>query len=65
MHKTRRYSIEVKDIATGAPVMFTAVDWDAEEKRVALAQIMRLTGAPLDCEFLDMVAPDHQQGRVD
>jgi hypothetical protein len=62
MDKTRRYSIEVKDTETGAPVMFTSVDWDDEDKRVALAQIMRLTGAPLDCEFLDMVAPEPKQG---
>ena len=62
MDKTRRYLIEIKDAATGSPVMFTSVDWDDEEKRVAFAQIMRLTDAPLDCEFLDMVAPEPKQG---
>ena len=50
MEKTRRYSIEVKDIETGAPVLATAAAWDAQDKRVALLHILRLAGAPLDWE---------------
>ena len=62
MEKTRRYSIEVKDIETGALVMVTAADWDAQDKRVALLQIMRLAGAPLDWDFLDVAAPEPKTG---
>ena len=56
MEKTRRYLIEVKDIETGAPVLATAAAWDAQDKRVALLQIMRLAGAPLDWEVVDATA---------
>lgn len=38
----------------------TGLDWDDHDKRIALAQIMRLAGVPGaagDC-FLDEVAPD-------
>ena len=59
--KTRRYTIEVKDIDTGQTAMLTAVDWTAGEKRFAVLQIMRLAGVTLggagNC-FLDQVAPD-------
>jgi len=58
MEKTRRYLIEVKDIETGAPVLATAAAWDAQDKRVALLQIMRLAGAPLDWEVVDVTAPE-------
>ena len=57
--KTRRYTIEVKDIDTGQTAMLTAVDWTAGEKRFALLQIMRVAGVPAaagDC-FLDQIAP--------
>ncbi len=40
---TRRYSIEIKD-PDNKSVLFTATDWTDEEKRVAVAQIMRLVG---------------------
>ena len=39
--KTRRYSIEIKD-PDNKPVLFTAVDWTDEERRIAVTQIMRL-----------------------
>jgi hypothetical protein len=39
---TRLYSIEVKDAATADTVIFTAVDWTEDEKRLALALIGRL-----------------------
>jgi len=49
--------ITVKDVATGQQVLFTAVDWDDDDKRAALAQIMRLFGASDVCGFLGEVAP--------
>lgn len=58
MEKTRRYSIEVKDIETGAQVLATAAAWDAQDKRVALLQIMRLAGAPLDWDVVEVAAPE-------
>ena len=42
--------------------MVTAADWDAQDKRVALLQIMRLAGAPLDWDFLDVAAPEPKTG---
>ena len=47
MAKQRRYSIEIKD-DTGKAVIFTAADWTDDEKRVAVAQVMRLAGLPDD-----------------
>jgi hypothetical protein len=40
-------------------VIFTVVDWTAEEKRVAVAQILRLTGIPEDVgqAFVDKIEP--------
>ena len=58
MEKTRRYSIEVKDIETGAAVLAAAATWNAQDKRVALLHIMRLAGAPLDWEVVDVAAPE-------
>jgi hypothetical protein len=46
MSKTRRYSIEIKDVATKKAVMFTVVDWDAQDLRAAIAQNMRLACPP-------------------
>jgi hypothetical protein len=47
MLKTRRYSIEIKD-PDNNPVLFAAVDWTEEERLIAVAQIMRLAGLPVD-----------------
>ena len=47
MPKTRRYSIEIKD-PDNNPVLFAAVDWTEEERLIAVAQIMRLAGLPVD-----------------
>jgi len=44
---TRRYSIEIKSIK-GGTVLFTAADWNDEERRTALAQIMRLESRTVD-----------------
>jgi len=62
MEKTRRYLIEVKDVETGAPVLATAAAWDAEDKRVALLQILRLAGAPLDWEIVEVTVPEPERG---
>ena len=64
MEKTRRYSIEVKDIETGVPVLATAAAWDAQDKRVALLHIMRLAGAPLDWDVVEVevAAPEPESG---
>lgn len=62
MEKTRRYLIEVKDIETGAPVLATAAAWDGQDKRVALLQIMRLAGAPLDWDVVEVAAPEPERG---
>ena len=45
MARTRRYSIEIKD-ANGKSVLFTTVHWDEEDRRAAVAQIVRLDGVP-------------------
>jgi hypothetical protein len=65
MPETRRYSIEIKDVASGKAVMFTAVDWDAQDLRTAIAQNMRLAGAPDNNCFIDVVArkPDPKRGK--
>jgi len=47
MPSTRRYSIEIKD-PDNKSVVFTAADWTEEEKRIAVAQILRLAGMPDD-----------------
>jgi hypothetical protein len=47
MEKTRRYSIEIKDIEDKT-TFFTAADWSDEELQIVVAQIMRLAGLPDD-----------------
>ena len=42
---TRRYSIEIKDVA-GRPLVFMDADWTDDEARAAVAQIIRLAGRP-------------------
>ena len=59
MAKQRRYSIEIKD-DTGKTVIFTAADWTDDEKRAAVAQVMRLAGLPDDnC----LTAPSPKRGK--
>jgi hypothetical protein len=43
--RTRRYSIEIKD-DQGKTVIFTAADWTDDERREAVAQVMRWAGLP-------------------
>jgi hypothetical protein len=43
--RIRRYLIDIKD-ATGRSIFFTAADWNDEERRAAIAQILRLDGMP-------------------
>jgi hypothetical protein len=52
MARTRRYSIEIKD-ANGKSVLFTAVHWDEEDRRAAVAQILRLNGVPEVYDFAE------------
>jgi hypothetical protein len=48
--ETRRYSIQIMDVASGDEVLFAAADWTAEDKGIAITQIMRLAGLPeTDC----------------
>ena len=57
--QTRRYSIRIFDIEADRDVIFTVVDWTDEEKRAAVAQVVRLAGIPEGAgeEFVDMMAP--------
>jgi hypothetical protein len=43
--RIHRYSIDVRD-AKGQSVFFTAADWNDDERRAAIAQILRLEGVP-------------------
>ena len=43
---TDRYSIEIKNLATGETVILTAVDMTDHEKSVVVRQLLRLSGAP-------------------
>jgi hypothetical protein len=56
----RRYAIEVTDVDTDQIELLIAADWTEEEKRIALAQILRLPGVPDD---IDLVAPDPKRGK--
>ena len=53
MAKQRRYSIEIK-VDTGKTVIFTAADWTDDERRVAVAQAMRLAGLPDTDSFTEL-----------
>ena len=57
--QTRRYSIKITELDTGEDVILTAVDWTAEEKRAAVAQVLRLVGIPEDAGdcFIEEIAP--------
>jgi hypothetical protein len=59
MSKVRRYAIEVADVDTDQIVLLTAVDWTEEQKREALAQILRLVGRPDGS-----TAPEPQRGKA-
>jgi hypothetical protein len=43
--RIHRYSIDVRD-AKGQSFFFTAADWNDDERRAAIAQILRLEGVP-------------------
>ena len=45
--RTRRYFIEIKD-PDNKSVVFTDAVWADEEKHIAVARILRLTGIPND-----------------
>jgi hypothetical protein len=46
MSDTRRYMIEITEAETGKVVIFTGADWTDDERRVAVAQVLRLAGLP-------------------
>ena len=52
MARARRYSIEIKD-ANGKSVLFTTADWDEEDRRAAVNQILRLDGVPEVNDFAE------------
>jgi hypothetical protein len=61
MAKQRRYSIEIKD-DTGKTVIFTAADWTDDERRIAVAQLMRLAGLPDTGCFTEPSKPKDAKG---
>ena len=52
--RTRRYFIEIKD-PDNKSVVFAAAVWTDEEKRIALARILRLAGIPNDNRLIQLV----------
>jgi hypothetical protein len=57
--RTRRYSIEIKD-AECRSVLFTVADWDEDDRRAAVAQILRLDGV---LEVYDFAKPSLEPKR--
>ena len=57
--ETRRYGIWIVDIEADRDVVSTVVDWTDDEKRMAIAQVMRWTGVSEDAgqDFVDMITP--------
>ena len=55
MRRTRRYSLQIKD-AKGSIVFAAAAVWDGDDRRVAVAKILRLDGVLEAPTF-----PDHRQ----
>ena len=54
---TRRYSIEIKDVA-GKPLVFINADWTDDEARAAVAQIIRLAGRPDESNLTSLAEPN-------
>jgi len=54
----RHYTIEVTDIESGQSLL-VAASWDEDDRRIALAQIMRLAGLPAGAgtDFLEEIPP--------
>ena len=44
VHSSDRYLIEIKDTETGEALMYEAVDWTDEQRRLFIVQVLRLTG---------------------
>jgi hypothetical protein len=57
MPTTRRYSIEIKDVA-GKPLVFINADWTDDEARAAVAQILRLAGRTDDSNLTRPAEPE-------
>jgi hypothetical protein len=54
---TRRYSIEIKDVA-GKPLVFINADWTDDEARAAVAQIIRLASRPDESYLISPPEPN-------
>jgi len=65
--QTRRYSIRLTDLESDTDVVFTVVVWTDEEKRAAVAQVVRMAGVPEGAgqDFDDMIAPHSRASRND
>ena len=57
--KPRKYAIKVTDMVSRKDLIFTVVDWTDDEKRVAVAQILRMAGLPEEVgrDFVEEVEP--------
>jgi len=57
--KPHKYAIKVTDMVGRKDLIFTVVDWTDDEKRVAVAQILRLAGLPEEVgrDFVEEVKP--------
>ena len=57
--ETRSYRIKVTDVARRKDVLITVASWTDEEKHVAVAQIARLAGVPVEAAdlFAREIAP--------
>jgi hypothetical protein len=53
----RRYMIEITEVETGRLVVFTAAGWTDNERRAAVAQILRLAGVPDGGRFIEADKP--------
>jgi hypothetical protein len=65
MSKTRRYLIEITDVASKKLLVFTGADWTDDERLIAVAQIMRLAGLPDDnCFTAPAAEPKRGRGKT-
>jgi hypothetical protein len=49
--------IEITEVETGRLVVFTAAGWTDNERRAAVAQILRLAGVPDGGRFIEADKP--------
>jgi hypothetical protein len=58
MPKSRRYLIEITELATGNIVAFTGADWTDDERRNAVGLVLRLAGRPGGGCFTEPAKPE-------